>query len=341
MFSRRVSKLLQGLHRGDRLSLSRTITLLESRADKDRQDARRMIESLVADEHSSSSSRPTSLRIGFSGPPGVGKSSFIDTFGSYLVSECSRRVAVLAVDPSSQRTGGSILGDKTRMQRLAYDDRCYVRPSPSRGSLGGVTRNTSETIAAVEAAGFDVVIVETVGVGQSETAVDQVVDVFVLLASPGGGDELQGIKKGIMELADIIVVNKADGELRATAMRTRADYANALRLLRAKHESWKPRALACSAHESANIDVLWRHIGEFRDAMSASGELAAHRQQQRIQCMWAALNAAFVDRAMHNPRLRTVLDALEQDVREQRIAPGIAADQLFDRIVESHSESSS
>ena len=219
------------------------------------------------------------MRLGVSGTPGAGKSTLIEAFGGHVI-EHGHRIAVLAVDPSSRRSGGSILGDKTRMQRLAKAPQAFIRPSPAGATLGGVTRRTREAALACEAAGFDVIVIETVGVGQSETAVADMVDCFVLLLAPGGGDELQAIKRGIIELADLVVVNKADGELLAAARRAQADYQAALHLLRPATAGWTPEVLTCSALEGSGIDALWQAVRRHRAALEATGELAAKRQRQ-------------------------------------------------------------
>src|SRR6266851_4921364 len=223
--------------------------------------------------------RGSSIRLGISGVPGVGKSTFIEALGRHIL-DAGHRLAVLAIDPSSRRSGGSILGDKTRMETLARNEAAFIRPSPTGGTLGGVARRTRETMLLCEAAGFDVVIVETVGIGQSETAVADMVDMFVLLMLPGGGDELQGIKKGVVELADLILVNKADGEFAAAAERAVADYRSALRLLRPALSQWRPEVLAVSALAGTNIDKMWQVVGRFRRTIEADGALAERRAEQ-------------------------------------------------------------
>jgi len=229
--------------------------------------------------------RQNSFRIGFTGPPGVGKSTFIEAFGMSLIKEHGRRLAVLAIDPSSQRTGGSILGDKTRMEFLSRDDNAYVRPSPSRGALGGVARNTQEAILLCETAGYDTVFVESVGVGQSEVILADMVDMYALLVPPAGGDELQGIKRGIMELSDLVVVNKADGDLEPTARRTQADYRNALMFLPPISEHWRPRALRVSALTNKGLSEVWQTMMEFHRIMIETGDFDEKRGEQNLKVL--------------------------------------------------------
>ncbi len=263
---------------GDRRQLARAITLIESTRPEHRQQAESLISALLPFSGNS-------IRIGISGVPGVGKSTFIEAFGLHLIKR-GHRVCVLAVDPSSPLTGGSILGDKTRMEDLSRNPNAFIRPSPSSGTLGGVARRTRETILVCEAAGFDVVLVETVGVGQSEIAVADLVDLFLLLIVPGGGDELQGIKKGIVELADMIVVNKADGELRASAERAQRDYGAALHLLRATSETWQPTIHLCSSLSGSGIDEIWAGIEAFKRAKCQDNAFDKKRTTQATAWMW-------------------------------------------------------
>ncbi|MBU2358735.1 MAG: methylmalonyl Co-A mutase-associated GTPase MeaB, partial [Alphaproteobacteria bacterium] len=268
-----IPQLTQGIRAGDRRALSRAITLIESARDDHRDLALHLLDALGQDRQA--------LRIGLSGTPGVGKSTFIESFGLMLTGQ-GMRVAVLAVDPSSARSGGSILGDKTRMDHLARDPRAFIRPSPSQTQLGGVARRTRDAVRLCEAAGFDVVLIETVGVGQSETMVAQMADLFVLLLAPAGGDELQGVKRGIMEMADLVLVNKADGDLKAQAMRTCADYAGALRLLRkrAQDRDGFPLAMTVSALDGAGLAQAWDRMQELAAWRRDTGVLAATRADQ-------------------------------------------------------------
>ena len=273
-----LEELVAGVRAGDRTILGRAITLVESDARADRELAEQLLESLLPhglDTH----------RVGITGVPGVGKSTFIDALGTRLTGE-GHRVAVLAVDPTSSLTGGSILGDKTRMTRLARDECAFIRPSPSSGTLGGVARQTRESMLLCEAAGFDVILIETVGVGQSETVVDEMVDFFLVLMLAGAGDELQGIKRGILEIADLVAINKSDGENQAAAGRARAEYAGALRLMRPRSEAWEPRVLCVSALEELGLDELWSAIEVHRGLLEASGERAARRSEQHRRWMW-------------------------------------------------------
>jgi len=317
-----VAALVAGIANRERRSLARAITLIESSRPDHREQAEAILDA-VAD------SRAATIRLGISGSPGVGKSTFIEAFGLHLVAR-GLSVAVLAIDPSSTRTGGSILGDKTRMMELARSPEAFIRPSPSRGSLGGVARRTRETMALCEAFGFDVVLVETVGVGQSETAVADMVDLFLLLVAPGGGDDLQGIKRGIMELADLVVVNKADGELANAAGRTAADYRNALQLMRPKFGDWSAEVLTCSAAEQTGIAEVWEAIERFRHALEKSGELLAHRRDQAAAAMWANVTDTLTDRFRAHRAVRELAPHLEIEVAAHRLTPSRAARQLLD-----------
>ncbi len=318
--------LIDGVKDGNRRALARAITLVESGRPADRRRAARLLDA-VADPGRQA------LRIGLSGTPGVGKSTFIEAFGMMLTGQ-GKRVAVLAVDPSSTRSGGSILGDKTRMERLSREKRAFIRPSPSQTELGGVARRTREAIALCEAAGFDVVIVETVGVGQSETLVAQMTDIFTLLLAPGGGDELQGVKRGIMEIADLIVINKADGEMKTQAERTRADYAGALHLLRRREGDPEdfPKALTASSLSQEGLATVW-------DEMSA---LAGHRRETGH---WERIRAAqnrhwFHDAVRHGILRHLTSDAATKDamaslgeaVARGETAPSAAADEMLRRL---------
>lgn len=313
--------LATAVRSGDRRALARAITLIES----SRPDHRRAAEALL-DEILPAS--PNSVRLGISGVPGVGKSTFIEAFGLHVIG-AGHRVAVLAIDPSSRRGGGSILGDKTRMAELARNEAAFIRPSPTGGTLGGVARRTRETMLLCEAAGFDVVIVETVGIGQSETAVSDMVDMFILLLLPGGGDELQGIKKGVVELADLILVNKSDGDLAAAARRAVADYRSALRLLRPASPSWTPEVAAVSALTGIGVDRVWHTVERHRAALRSSGELAARRAEQAREALWSEVGEALLERLRASPAVGEQLPAIEREVMQGRTAPSAAARRLL------------
>lgn len=303
---------------GDRRALARAITLVESGRADHRAKAAELLARLGTARQA--------LRIGLSGTPGVGKSSFIEAFGMMLTGQ-GLRVAVLAVDPSSARTGGSILGDKTRMERLSRDPLAFIRPSPSQTHLGGVARRTREAVALCEAAGFDVVLIETVGVGQSETMVAEMTDIFVLLLAPAGGDELQGVKRGIMEMADLILVNKADGALRDTARRTCADYAGALRLLRKRPQDPEgfPKAMTVSATEGSGLPEAWALIQELAAARKASGWFAKRRAEQARRWFEEEVRAGLLARLTGDAAIRARMEALGAEVAEGRRASAEAA----------------
>ncbi|MBX2806879.1 MAG: methylmalonyl Co-A mutase-associated GTPase MeaB [Hyphomicrobiales bacterium] len=306
---------------GRRAALARAITLVESTKPDHRAKANALLDSLY---HATGKS----VRIGVTGLPGVGKSSFVDQFGANLLEE-GHSVAVLAIDPSSQRTGGSILGDKTRMQRLAVHMNAFVRPSPSGKTLGGVARATRETMLLCEAAGFDVVIVETVGVGQSESAVAGMVDFFLALLLPGAGDELQGIKKGLIEMADMIAINKADSDLERQASRTAADYNAALHILSRGSENWTPRSVAISARENKGLAEIWAAVQQHKTILQKSGEFDAKRRQQAITWMHDLIEQQLRQRVLGNPEMLRTIASAENDVRNGTIAPGAAADQII------------
>ncbi|GAA2706672.1 methylmalonyl Co-A mutase-associated GTPase MeaB [Actinoplanes palleronii] len=302
--------------------VARAITLVEStRADHQAQ-AQVLLKDLLPDAGQSH-------RIGISGVPGVGKSTFIDALGS-LLTAAGHRVAVLAVDPSSTRTRGSILGDKTRMARLAADPNAYVRPSPTAGTLGGVAKATREAIVVVEAAGYDIVIVETVGVGQSETAVADMVDTFLMLALARTGDQLQGIKKGILEIADVIAVNKADGPHATEAKSAARELAGALRLLRGGDEpAWVTPVLTCSAVEGTGVDEVWAQLNAHREHRQAGGSLAARRRQQQVGWMWAMARETILTRFDTDPAVRSTGKTVEQQILDGSLTPAQAVEQLL------------
>jgi LAO/AO transport system kinase len=314
--------LIEGIRAGDRRSLARAITFAESTRAEHRVIADAVLEAVLP-------ATGNAVRIGISGPPGVGKSTFIEAFGKHIINQ-GHQLAVLAVDPSSRRTGGSILGDKTRMGELVNRPEAFIRPSPGGSQLGGVARRTREAMLLCEAAGFDIVVVETIGVGQSEVAVSDMVDLFALLVSPGGGDELQGIKRGIMELADLVIVNKADGDLAAAAARTRGDYASAVHLLRPKWNAWSTEVLACSALHGIGVSEVWDAVMSFRAAVSADGELVEARSTQATAWLWSEIGDTLIDRFRSDPAVANRLQSVEEDVAAGRITPGRAATALLD-----------
>jgi len=315
------SRYLSGVLEGDRRSVAKTITLLESRRGDHVDLGRRVLELLVP--HSGSA-----LRVGISGPPGVGKSTTIEALGLQLI-EQGQRVAVLAVDPSSPVSGGSILGDKTRMAELSQHPAAYIRPSPSGGTLGGVAHRTREAMLVCEAAGFDVVLVETVGVGQSEAEVASMVDFFLVLLQPGGGDDLQGIKKGVLELADALVVNKADGPYLEVAKQTQHDYAQALMLLRSK-SSWQTPVLLVSALQRTGLEELWQKVEEHRTTMSESGEFQARRRDQARAWLWRLIRDGLETEFRSDQRVMPLLEMLEKSVTDQETSPPAGARQLLE-----------
>ncbi len=315
-----MSELAQQVIAGDRRALARAITLAEST----RADHRAEAEALLAEVLAKSGG---AMRVGISGAPGAGKSTFIEALGTHLVAH-GHRVAVLAVDPSSTRSGGSILGDKTRMEQLTRSPDAFVRPSPTGGTLGGVARRTREAMLLCEAAGFDVVLVETVGVGQSEVKVAAMVDLFLVLVAPGGGDELQGLKRGIMELADLVVVNKADGELAAIAAHTAADYAAALHLVRPRLSGWTPRVLTCSALTGSGIPEVWESVTEFRAAIV--DELPALRAGQNREWMWSEVTDSLLDALTADAATAELARRLEAEVAAGATTPTAAARAMLD-----------
>ncbi|HVT68893.1 MAG TPA: methylmalonyl Co-A mutase-associated GTPase MeaB [Trebonia sp.] len=313
---------VRGVLDGSRADIARTITLVEST----RADRRRLAQQVLTEllPHAGKA-----VRIGITGVPGVGKSTFIDAFGTMLTG-LGHRVAVLAVDPSSTRTRGSILGDKTRMARLAVDENAFIRPSPSSGTLGGVTRATRESMVVMEAAGYDVILVETVGVGQSETAVAGMVDTFCLLTLARTGDQLQGIKKGVLELADVIAVNKADGPHERDARTAARELAAALRLLRDPDAAWQPPVLTCSAAEQTGLDEVWQRIQRHRDVLESGGELDRRRQDQQVEWTWNLVHDELLSRLHADPRVRALAPDLERQVRDGSLTATMAADQILD-----------
>jgi len=314
-------KLADAVRSGDRRSLAQAITLIESTRPEDREVAIQLLDLLTPQTGKS-------IRIGISGVPGVGKSTFIENFGAHIIDQ-GHKIAVLAVDPSSVISGGSILGDKTRMETLSNQVDAYIRPSPAGQTLGGVTRHTRETICMVEAAGFDVVIVETVGVGQSEIAVAEMTDFFMLMLLPGGGDELQGIKRGIIELADLVVVNKADGDLAGAAGRAAADYRNALNFLHPRHPDWEVPVETCSALENQGLDKIWTIIEGYRQTMSSNGELEKTRAAQAKTWLWNETAETLLDTLKESPFVHEQIAELEEAVATGKTSPWVAAHRLI------------
>ena len=305
---------------GDRASLARAITLVESRKAEHQAQARALVQALLP--HTGKA-----LRVGITGVPGVGKSTTIDTLGSNLTAQ-GHKVAVLAVDPSSTRTGGSILGDKTRMSKLSADPNGFIRPSPSSGTLGGVAAKTRETMLLCEAAGFDVILVETVGIGQSETAVADMTDFFLVLMLPGAGDELQGIKKGVLELADMIAVNKAEGDGAARARLAAGEYKAALHIMQQASPNWAVPVVMISGLANVGLDDMWRHVEEHRRRFDKSGELSAKRRAQQVKWMWAMLEERLLARLHSDPKVRARLPALERAVGDGALSPTLAVEEV-------------
>jgi LAO/AO transport system kinase len=315
-----VERLARAIRAGERNVLSRAITLIESKRADHRRTAAALTQALLRDTGKA-------VRVGITGAPGVGKSTLIDALGSMLTKQ-GRKVAVLAVDPSSRRTGGSILADKTRMARLANDANAFIRPSPSSGTLGGVAAKTRETMLLCEAAGYDVVLVETVGVGQSEIAVADMTDFFLVLALPGAGDELQALKKGVVELADMIAVNKADGDNIARAKLAASQYRAALHILSPRSPNWSPPVITCSALEGDGIEALWAHVLDHRQRLTAAGELAARRGEQQVKWMWTMLEERLFAPLRSDRALKAALPRIEADVATGRLAPASAVEEI-------------
>jgi LAO/AO transport system kinase len=314
------STLATGIRAGDRAVLARAITLIESKRTDHRRSAHLLVQELLP-------STGNAVRLGITGAPGAGKSTTIDALGSYLT-RSGHKVAVLAVDPSSTRTGGSILGDKTRMAKLAVDDNAFIRPSPSSGTLGGVAAKTRETMLLCEAAGYDVVLVETVGIGQSETAVADMTDFFLVLMLPGAGDELQGLKKGIVEIADMIAVNKADGDNIARANMAAADYRGALHILVPHSANWSPPVLTYSALTNTGIAELWAQVLAHKEKTTGSDELATRRREQQVKWMWSMLEERLTARLRSDPAVRAKLRQAEAAVAAGKLAPTLAVEEI-------------
>ncbi|HZL30548.1 MAG TPA: methylmalonyl Co-A mutase-associated GTPase MeaB [Pseudolabrys sp.] len=320
MSNKPLSDLAAGIREDDRATLARAITLIESKRADHRKTAHLLVQELLP-------LTGKAVRLGITGAPGAGKSTTIDALGSMLTAQ-GHKVAVLAVDPSSTRTGGSILGDKTRMARLAIDDKAFIRPSPSSGTLGGVAAKTRETMLLCEAAGYDVLIVETVGVGQSETTVADMTDFFLVLMVAGAGDELQGIKKGIVELADMIAVNKADGDNIARAKAAAGEYKSALHILAPRTPTWMPPVMTFSALTGDGIDALWKQVTSHKEKMTASGELAETRRAQQVKWMWSMLEERLTARLRGDASVRAKVKQAEAAVAAGKLAPTLAVEEI-------------
>jgi len=316
-----IEPYIAGVQSGNRLQLARTITLIESTLPAHQEAARAIIDRLLE-------RTGNSVRLGITGVPGAGKSTFIESFGTMLTS-MGHKVAVLAIDPSSSRSGGSILGDKTRMERLSVDPNAFIRPSPSGGNLGGVARKTREVMLACEAAGFDVIIIETVGVGQSETTVASMVDFFMVLMIAGAGDELQGIKKGVLEVADTIVINKADGDNVLRAEAARKEYETALHLLMPRSPNWTPPVLACSSLKSSGLDAIWQTILDHRQKLTECGELAQKRRGQALDWLSFLVNDGLREWFYSLDRVKSALPHLKKQVEGEELSPTVAAAELL------------
>lgn len=315
------AELAELVRSGDHMWLARAITLVESTKPDDRTQAAALLTELMPYTGNAD-------RIGLTGVPGVGKSTFIDQFGTNLTA-AGHKVAVLAVDPSSSRTGGAILGDKTRMERLAVDENAFIRPSAAGTSLGGVARDTRESMLLCEAAGFDVILVETVGVGQSETTVADMVDIFVVLMLAGAGDELQGIKRGVLELADLIAVNKADGDNITKAKRAAADYRRAIHLMTPPSSAWMPPVLTCSAIENTGLPEIWDEIARHREVMTATGERDERRRSQQLRWMWSMIGDRLLEQFQHAPAVKAQLETVTAAVLAGQMPAAVAADSLL------------
>ena len=318
--SANISSMASAIRSGDRATLARAITLVESKRADHQATAHRLVQELLRDTGKA-------VRLGITGAPGAGKSTTIDALGTYLTGT-GHKVAVLAVDPSSARTGGSILGDKTRMAQLANSDNAFIRPSPASGTLGGVAAKTRETMLICEAAGFDVVVVETVGIGQSETAVSDMTDFFLALMIPGAGDELQGIKKGVVELADMIAVNKADGDNVTRARQAAAEYRAALHILTARSPTWMPPVVTISGLTGDGVEAMWTTVLDHRKKLTATGEIAARRREQQVKWMWAMVDDRLRERIGSDETLRARLPQIESAVAAGTLSPAVAVDEI-------------
>lgn len=317
-----VDTYVNGILNGDRVLLSRAITLVESRLPQDHELAQEVIANVLPYSGNA-------VRIGITGVPGVGKSTFIEAFGNYVIEQAGKKLAVLAIDPTSQRTGGSILGDKTRMESLSINPKAFIRPSPAGKSLGGVAKSTRETIILCEAAGFDAIIVETVGVGQSETAVHAMVDFFLLLMLAGAGDELQGIKRGIMEMADAIAITKADGTNTNKAKAARAEYQNALHLYPMSASGWLPKVSTCSALQQTGLDTIWQTITDYLKLTKENGYFERKRRDQNLQWMYEAIRQGLEDNFYAHQQVKEQLPTITEQVKSGQKSAFAAASELL------------
>ncbi len=315
---------IDAIQSGDRSALAQAITLVESKRNDHREQAKKIIQQIIP-------LTGNSIRVGITGVPGAGKSTLIDQLGINLT-EVGHKIAVLTIDPSSTRSGGSILGDKTRMTKLATIKNAFIRPSPTAGTLGGVAAKTRETMLLCEAAGYDVVLVETVGIGQSETTVEEMVDFFLTVLIAGAGDELQGIKKGVLEISDMIVVNKADGEGKISAESAASNYRSALNILTPKSATWIPPVISVSGIENENLDLLWNNIINFHKIMKESGKLIEKRKLQQVNWLWSLLNEQVLDRIQCDPQNADKIKNLEQNVREGNIIASVAVAEILDSL---------
>jgi LAO/AO transport system kinase len=313
--------MISKLREGDRRQLAKAITLIESTKSEHQPFAEELMNKILP-------YTGNSIRIGITGVPGAGKSTFIESFGKYLTSN-NHRVAVLAVDPSSQISGGSILGDKTRMEELSRDENAFIRPSPSGESLGGVARKTRETMLLCESAGYDVIIIETVGVGQSETTVASMVDIFALIQIPNAGDELQGIKKGVMEIADIILINKADGDNVNKANLAKSQLINAIHILRQKSKDWEIPVMTCSALKNENIDTFWDYVQKYKNIMLQNGEFEGKRKRQALDWMWSLVMEELKNIFMNNDKIKVKIPQIQELVLSNKVSPTVAANRLL------------
>lgn len=318
-----VGDYVEGIRRGDRAILARAITLVESRREEHRALAERVVSEVLTETG-------RAVRVGITGVPGAGKSTFLEALGTRLCAS-GHRVAVLAIDPSSTQSGGSILGDKTRMNMLATDPRAFIRPSPSEGTLGGVARKTRETMLLCEAAGYDVVFVETVGVGQSETLVDEMVDFFMLLLVAGAGDELQGIKRGVLELADLVVINKADGDNLTRVELARAELSRALHVMRPKHPGWPMEVVACSARLGTGLDEIWERVNSHRQHLEATGSFLDRRHRQKVRWMWSMVEENLLTALRGDSKVTEVLVEVESSVAQGHMTAAEGARRLLSR----------
>ncbi|XP_044775405.1 methylmalonic aciduria type A protein, mitochondrial-like [Neomonachus schauinslandi] len=326
-----VDKLYTGLIQGHRACLAEAVTLTESTHKRKKELAQVLLQKVLVyhrEQEQINKGKPLAFRVGLSGPPGAGKSTFIEYFGK-MFTEREHKLSVLAVDPSSCTSGGSLLGDKTQMTELSRDMNAYIRPSPTSGTLGGVTRTTNEAILLCEGGGYDIILIETVGVGQSEFAVADMADMFVLLLPPAGGDELQGIKRGITEMADLVAITKSDGDLIVPARRMQAEYVSALKLLRKCSEVWRPKVIRISARSGEGITEMWDKMRGFQDLMLASGELMAKRQRQQKVWMWNLIQESVLEHFRTHPTIQEQIPVLEKKVLSRALSPGLAADVLL------------